>query len=605
MSNSEQQTAVPARSLSWRNKPIEFGPLIGAGAYGSVYRVTCGDEVFAAKTFPIQEEEKRVEAIQQEIKIMEKLRHPNIIQFYGTCEHNGLDYLIMDLAEKGCLSNAILQRELNWPNKTRIAHEIARGLEYIHAKDVFHRDLKSANVLLDKHMTVKLCDFGFSKIKSAASVQSGAAIKGTLRWMAPEILSKDPTYSAKSDVYALGMVMWEMAANSTVPFIHQLDDGTVALLVGDGEREELPDDTPDTYRQWVEKCWEQDPSERPDASSVILVEDTPLDIVTEEGHLSVTFSTDSNDRNYGKVAQQSMAIKPPAAQSPKTLSLSTLSPSTLSPSTPSSSTLPPSILSSSTLSQSAGSSSNVRVRNESDVSGPSNAPSSGRSDRVSVDSAMISDNKGQVEVDLMQLAAKYEHGDGTGDIAQSHSAAIFYYRQAAKQGNAEAQVWLAKNYLHGNSMPQSESDAAKWYRLAGEQGHLEAQFAIADMCFLGRGVRVDYVEASSWYRKAAEQGHVDAQINLGAMYQRGMGVSQSDTEAVVWYQKAAEQDSPVAQYKLGLVYEEGKPGIRKDPQQAIEWYRRAAARGHPEAESRKTLLEQLPKRRGIIRSMFK
>ncbi|KAF9968338.1 hypothetical protein BGZ73_000141, partial [Actinomortierella ambigua] len=161
----------------------------------------------------------------------------------------------------------------------RLAHEIARGLEFIHQENVLHRDLNSMNVLLTRHMEVRLADFGSAKVRNMAGTasrnsRSDKELKGKLRWAAPELLlTTELTYSAKSDVYRLGMVMWEMAANCTQPFRDQADDALVAQAVKNGSREVLPEDTPASYHEMVERCWHQDPVHRPEASMIVLVDD--------------------------------------------------------------------------------------------------------------------------------------------------------------------------------------------------------------------------------------------------------------------------------------------------------------------------------------------
>ncbi|KAF9970208.1 copper transport protein ctr1, partial [Actinomortierella ambigua] len=227
---------------------------IGAGGYGHVYHASWkGRKAAVKKFFVVQDEVRQSAAIQREIDILKKLADRHVIQFYGTTYHEDMLVLIMDYAEGGSLKRAIDGRRVtDWPTKKRIAQEIVRGLTYIHHEGVIHRDLKSLNILFTRYMEVKLCDFGLATLK-VRSASSTTTLKGTIRWMAPELLVLKPKYSTKSDMYALGMVMWEMAANCTTPFQHHPNSEMVISLVKGGEREELPEDTPDDYRQWVER----------------------------------------------------------------------------------------------------------------------------------------------------------------------------------------------------------------------------------------------------------------------------------------------------------------------------------------------------------------
>ncbi|KAF9157995.1 hypothetical protein DFQ26_008096 [Actinomortierella ambigua] len=247
----------------------EQGTLLGLGGYGNVYRAEWGGRVVAAKRLHVTAAEAaKNSSIQREIQLLEKLQSKHIIQFYGTIHHEDRLVIMMEFAEGGCLNHAINDRLLDWPNKIRIAEEIARGLAYIHQMGVIHRDLKSMNVLLSRQKEAKLCDFGMATVKSQ-SAPTSIALPGTIRWMAPELFNPPRIYSTKSDMYALGMVMWEMAANYTIPFRLQADSEAVFWLVFKGEREELPDDTPSGYRRWIEQCWYQEPERRPEASALI------------------------------------------------------------------------------------------------------------------------------------------------------------------------------------------------------------------------------------------------------------------------------------------------------------------------------------------------
>ncbi|KAG0234379.1 hypothetical protein BGW41_001158 [Actinomortierella wolfii] len=122
---------------------LVLGNLLGSGSFGSVYEARWGCQQCAAKAFFRTQSDLHEREIQKEIKVLQKLRHRNIIQFYRTHKQDDHIYLIMELAGKGTLAKAINKGLLDWLTKTRLAHEIARGLEYIHQENILHRDLKS------------------------------------------------------------------------------------------------------------------------------------------------------------------------------------------------------------------------------------------------------------------------------------------------------------------------------------------------------------------------------------------------------------------------------------------------------------------------------
>ncbi|KAF9152322.1 hypothetical protein DFQ26_000934, partial [Actinomortierella ambigua] len=250
--------------------------VIGAGQYGIVYQCHYNARKAAIKKFkPHRYMPGELKIVEQEIAILQRLQYRHIIQFYGVLRDNNEISLITDFAEGGSLNQAIEDsRVADWHVKERIAQEIANGLAYIHHEGVIHRDLKSDNILLTRFMEVKLCDFGLAVVKKASGSHTTDKLRGTVRWLAPELLRAErPSYTNKSDIYALGIVMWEMAAMCTLPFKTIDNNFVVAVAVHGGERERLPDNTPPDYRRWVELCWKQDPSDRPQAHEVILVDD--------------------------------------------------------------------------------------------------------------------------------------------------------------------------------------------------------------------------------------------------------------------------------------------------------------------------------------------
>ena len=132
----------------------------------------------------------------------------------------------------------------------------------------------------------------------------------------------------------------------------------------------------------------------------------------------------------------------------------------------------------------------------------------------------------------------------------------------------------------------------KWYRLAALQGNAVAQVSLAVALADGRGTPRNEGEAISWYRRAAEQGIPEAQLGLGAMLSTGRGVARDDAEAARWYRLAAEQGQAMAQASLGASYLYGR-GVEKDLVLADVWLTRSAAGGFDKV---KPVLDQLDKR---------
>jgi serine/threonine protein kinase len=168
-------------------------------------------------------------------------------------------------------------------------------------------------------------------------------------------------------------------------------------------------------------------------------------------------------------------------------------------------------------------------------------------------------------------------------VPQGHSAEVKVPRQAAEQGDPEAQFNLGFSYSKGNDVPQNHSEAVKWYLNAAEQGHAQAQQCLGVCYYKGEGVPQDYAEAVRWLRKAAEQWDLYAQRNLGYCYEKGQGVPQDHIEAAEWYRKSAEQGNEDAQSRLNLLYALAGD-LKEDKTQVLRWYREALEQENADAQ---------------------
>ena len=181
---------------------------------------------------------------------------------------------------------------------------------------------------------------------------------------------------------------------------------------------------------------------------------------------------------------------------------------------------------------------------------------------------------------LFEQGRRYYHGDG---VAKDLEQAVEWFRKAAEQGHAKAQLYLALCYAKGLGVAKDPEKAVYWYRKAAEQGFAKAQNNLGFCYAKGEGVAMDLEKAVYWYRKAAEQGDIKAQFALGVCYNNGRGVTKDLEKAVYWYRKAAEQGHAKAQFNLGVCYKNGD-GVPKDLEKAVYWYRKAAEQGMKEAQ---------------------
>jgi uncharacterized protein len=155
-------------------------------------------------------------------------------------------------------------------------------------------------------------------------------------------------------------------------------------------------------------------------------------------------------------------------------------------------------------------------------------------------------------------------------------------KQQALAGERKARGRLAWLYLKGIGVALDHNTAIYWFEEAAEQGDVLSQYNLGSMYAGGIGVQKDLKTAFRWCSRAAEQGYAEAQFRLGWMYRKGFGVTHDDGEAKRWYSKAAEQGLADGQYHLGMAYYFGR-GAPRDYKEAARWYHQAACKGQVDA----------------------
>ena len=184
--------------------------MIGEGAFGKVYKGQrkCTNQIVAIKKIVKKgKKEKELKNLRQEIDILHRLYHENIIQCLDSFETNSEFCLVTELAT-GQLYE-IVQEDKKLPEKQikEIALQLTSALFYLHNNNIIHRDIKPQNVLISASGIIKICDFGFARaIDNKTMITS---IKGTPLYMAPELLKEYP-YNKKADLWSLGVILYEL-----------------------------------------------------------------------------------------------------------------------------------------------------------------------------------------------------------------------------------------------------------------------------------------------------------------------------------------------------------------------------------------------------------
>ncbi|XP_071699193.1 serine/threonine-protein kinase CTR1-like [Rutidosis leptorrhynchoides] len=246
---------------------------IGAGSFGVVHRADWNGSDVAVKILLEQDfHPERLNEFLQEVAIMRRLRHPNIVLFMGAVTQPPNLSIVTEYLSRGSLYRLLhksgAKEALDERRRLSMAYDVAKGMNYLHRRNppIVHRDLKSPNLLVDRKYTVKVCDFGLSRLKANTFLSSKTAA-GTPEWMAPEVLRDEPS-NEKSDVYSFGVILWELTTLQQ-PW-GNLNPAQVVAAVGfKCKRLEIPRDVNPQVASLIEACWANEPWKRPSFSAIM------------------------------------------------------------------------------------------------------------------------------------------------------------------------------------------------------------------------------------------------------------------------------------------------------------------------------------------------
>ncbi|KAL1543712.1 non-specific serine/threonine protein kinase [Salvia divinorum] len=250
--------------IDWRF--LKIGEKIAAGSCGDLYRGVYLCENVAVKVLKSEHLNNSPQAeFEQEIAILRQVQHDNVVRFIGACTKLPHLYIVTEYMPGGSLYEYLHKNHpaIKLPQLLKFAIDICKGMEYLHQKNVIHRDLKAANLLMDTSNVVKVADFGVARFQNNGGVMT--AETGTYRWMAPEVINHQP-YDQKADVFSFAIVLWELVT-AKVPY-DNMTPLQAALGVRQGLRPELPINEHPKILSLMQRCWEAIPSKRPSFSEI-------------------------------------------------------------------------------------------------------------------------------------------------------------------------------------------------------------------------------------------------------------------------------------------------------------------------------------------------
>ena len=193
----------------------QVGDVLGVGTVGTVYRATdqLTDREVAIKILlpQILDDSHIARRFHREMSILEKLSHPHIVQYLTGGTAGGRPYYVMELVNAGSLKDELtIDGHLSWQQACRFGIQICSALQHAHNHGIIHRDLKPSNLFMNESGKLKLGDFGIARDTHQVDLTDVGLTVGTYAYMSPEQICADTNISDKTDLYALGCLLYEM-----------------------------------------------------------------------------------------------------------------------------------------------------------------------------------------------------------------------------------------------------------------------------------------------------------------------------------------------------------------------------------------------------------
>ncbi|XP_062101111.1 serine/threonine-protein kinase STY8-like [Humulus lupulus] len=267
-SATEKSLATPSKLGEWEidRRLLKIGERIASGSCGDLYRGVYFGEDVAVKILRSEHlNGAQEDEFAQEVAILREVHHRNVVRFIGACTKFPNLCIVTEFMPGGSLYDYLHKNHnvLKLPQLLKFAIDVCRGMEYLHQNDIIHRDLKTANLLMDTDNAVKVADFGVARFQSQGGVMT--AETGTYRWMAPEVINHQP-YDQNADVFSFSIVLWELVT-AKIPY-ESMTPLQAALGVRQGLRPELPSNAHPKLLELMQRCWDGTPCDRPSFSDV-------------------------------------------------------------------------------------------------------------------------------------------------------------------------------------------------------------------------------------------------------------------------------------------------------------------------------------------------
>ncbi|KAL0356543.1 UNVERIFIED_CONTAM: Serine/threonine-protein kinase STY46 [Sesamum calycinum] len=273
----------------WEIDPqfLKFESKIASGSYGDLYKGTYRSQEVAIKILKTERLNTELQKeFAQEVYIMRKVRHKNVVQFIGACTRPPNLCIVTEYMSGGSVYDYLHKQKgtFKLPALLKVGIDVSKGMNYLHQNNIIHRDLKAANLLMDENEVVKVADFGVARVKAQTGVMTAEtgtySVVTSLMLTAKyvefcdfvlpfpfEVIEHKP-YDHKADVFSFGVVLWELLTGK-IPYEYLTPLQAAVGVVQKGLRPTIPKHTHPKLAELLERCWQQDPALRPDFSELI------------------------------------------------------------------------------------------------------------------------------------------------------------------------------------------------------------------------------------------------------------------------------------------------------------------------------------------------
>lgn len=253
------------------------GKLIGSGSFGTVFlgMNSFTGELMAVKQVELPTETSQdqkhkksmVEALEREMKLLQEMQHENVVSYLGSSsEDNVLNIFLEYVAGGSVASMLVTYGQFEEPLIKNFVRQILHGINYLHHRNIIHRDIKGANVLVDDKGHIKISDFGISKKIETELQTNRVSLQGSVFWMAPEVVKQKP-YTFKADIWSLGCLIVEMYTG-THPF-PEFTQMQAIFRIGNSNSPAIPETASPEGRDFLGSAFAVDPEKRPSAAELL------------------------------------------------------------------------------------------------------------------------------------------------------------------------------------------------------------------------------------------------------------------------------------------------------------------------------------------------